>query len=165
MLKCCHRCSTFLSLLCSLCHRSDFHPCKMYDCTGFDLYKLRRCFLPTSPCRNSTDFPASALLPHISGTRQANPSFCLQTHTQRCPKQTPSIPKPALTLERGRGRRKWVHEFIVCTVNPSRARSPRIRGRRAPGAGASPAGSASVLVPALRELLGARWVLWELRDL
>lgn len=153
MLKCCHRCSTFLSLLCSLCHRSDFHPCKMYDCTGFDLYKLRRCFLPTSPCRNSTDFPASALLPHISETRQANPSFCLQTHTQRRPKQTPSIPRPALTLERGRGRRKWVlNSSFARWIHPGHAAhgsvEDALRGRTLPQ---------RALTVSLSQLWGSCW--------
>lgn len=125
----------------------------MYDCTGFDLYKLRRCFLPTSPYRNSTDFPALALLPHISETRQANPSFCLQTHTQRHPKQTPSIPRPVLTLERERGRRKLgLNSSFARLIHPRHAAhgsvEDSLRGRALPQ---------RALTVSLSQLLGKCW--------
>lgn len=96
--------------------------------------------------------------------RQTHPSASKHTH-----RDIPNKPQAFLGLclpWRERERKEEIRfEFIVCTVNPSQARSPRIRGRLAPGAGASPAGSDSVLVPALREVLEARWVLWELRHL
>lgn len=143
MLKCCHRCSTFLSLLCSLCHRSDFQPCRMYDCTGSDLCRVCCCFLPISPSRNSSDFPA---LPLLVPFRQADPS---QTHTQ-----TSQTNIPGLVLVERRRKGEMSSGLSVCRVAPSQVCCPRIRGTLAPGADASPAGS-ECPCPSSGDMLGA----------
>lgn len=124
MLKCCHCCSTFLSLLCSLCHRSDFHPCRMYDCTGVTFTECS-AFLPISPWRNTLISLLSSPGSQLTDRQQTHPCACRHTQTSQM-----SIPGPALTLERER-KGLLSLELSVCRVHPSQL--CRIHGRLTPG--------------------------------
>lgn len=116
------------------------------------------CALVPSPSvlRGITQISLPWLSWFTSQKRGTNPSFCLQTGTQT---SQINIPGPALTLWRGRGRRKSVLNSLLAGLI-HRRRAARGSGQGSLRGGRFPSGLCQCPCPSS----GGTELLWEPRD-